>query len=60
MQAVKFSNNVIVKEEILDKASDCALSAIEKELPEEALSYETYEFVISKCLDKLKQKRIVL
>lgn len=60
MQVVKFSNDISVKEEILEKAADCALNTIEKELPEEALFYETYDYVLRKCADRLKQKKIVL
>lgn len=60
MGIIKFSNGVIVKEEMLNKAAESALSTIEKELPLEALSYEIYQYVINICTDRLKQKKIVL
>lgn len=60
MKVIVFPNGTEVKEEILEKASEDALRAIEKELPEEALSYEVYKYVLVKCKDKLKEKKITL
>lgn len=60
MEVIEFSNGARVKLDNLEKASDCALRAIEKELPEEVLSYEVYQYVIGKCTDRLNQKKIVL
>ena len=60
MYLVGFSNGKKVDKAVIEKACDRVLEAIEKELPEEALSYEAYEFVISESAQRLKQKRIVL
>lgn len=60
MEVIVFPNGTKVKGDILEKASEAVLRAIEKELPEEALSYEVYKYVLVKCKDKLKEKKIIL
>ncbi len=44
----------------VDKAVQGAIEAIKKELPEEALSEETFEYVTERIMEKVKTAKIVL
>lgn len=49
-----------VKTRAMHRACEEALKAIEKELPEEARTYEMYSAVLEECSNSLKAKRVVL
>ncbi len=44
----------------VDKAVQGAIEAIKKELPGEALSEETFEYVTERIMEKVKTAKIVL
>lgn len=60
MVVLRFSRGVTVPSEKIELACDHALLAIENELPEEAHSYEIYNYVISQCEKLLQEKEIIL
>lgn len=59
-QTVVFSNEISLNGKLVFQACSKALKAIESELPEEARSYEIYDFIIDTCKQKLKEKKIIL
>ena len=56
----EYGGGTRVSTEALNRACEAALKAIEKELPEEALTYEAYSAVLEECADQLKAKIVVL
>ena len=57
---ISFGNDISVPEEVLEKTVEDILQTIKSELPEEAQTYEVYEFILCRCKDRLQSGRIVL
>lgn len=53
-------NTVTLSDFQVDKAVQGAIEAIKKELPEEALSEEIFEYVTEQIMEKVKTAKIVL
>lgn len=58
--SIKFDSGIVISNIAISKAVDCALKAIRNELPEEAQTYEVYDFIIKASADALKEKTIQL
>ena len=57
---IQYEGGTCANTKDMDRACEEALKAINKELPEEARTYEVYSAVLEKCTDCLKAKRVVL
>ena len=52
--------DIVVSEEVMEKAVEAVLQTIKSELPEKAQTYGICESVLCRCKDRLRSGRIML
>ena len=57
---IKFSNGIVIESLTIEEICKKILEETEKELPKEAHTFEIYNYVFEQCVEKLKQKEILL
>lgn len=58
--AMMFGNGMSISESTLEKTVNAMLATLKKELPEEAQCFEICEYVLDRCKDNLKCRKMNL
>ena len=56
----KSENTVTIYDSQVDKAIEGVIEAIKKELPEEALTREAFEYITGKLMERIDTSKILL
>lgn len=57
---VEFSNRLVVPGEVIEATINKVLQMMKSELPEEAQTYEVYNYILEQCKEEIGGKKIIL
>ena len=57
---VEFSNRLVVPGEVIEATINKVLQMMKSELPEEAQTYEVYNYILEHCKEEIGGKKIIL